>query len=64
MPTSRIRTQQQLDDLMVAIKKEDTHFVGYEPPYAMVAIGLEMYEVPVGHLIPALISVARDRHRE
>ncbi len=53
---TRIRTRGELDDLIEAIKSGNAHFIGYEPPLAMIAVENQMNEAPIGHLIPALMQ--------
>ena len=53
---TKIATKADLKDLIDKIKHGNTHFIGYEPPIAMVAYGNQMYEVPIGHFIPALMD--------
>ena len=53
---TKIATRGDLDDLIEKIKAGNTHFIGYAPPYAMIADGNQMHDVPIGHLIPALMA--------
>lgn len=61
MPT--VKTDGELNQLIDEIAAGRGHFVGYEPPYAMIAIGSEIFEAPIGHVIPALMKSLAD-HRK
>ena len=55
---ARIKTFGELESLLDDIKRGECSFVAYDLPFAMIAKGSELYEAPIGHLIPALMRVA------
>lgn len=59
MGTTKVETQQQLDELIERIRVQDCHFIGYAPPMAMVSFDNDIIEVPIGHFIPALMKCFR-----
>ena len=54
--TTVITTVAELSELINKIKNEPTHFIGYQQPLVMISVDNEMYEVPIGYFIPALIK--------